>query len=632
MSIIFGVCKPPHAIVTREELLHFAESTERYAPDGMSVGANGRIGMGFQPYYTHARSHLESQPLVDVEGNMLTLDGRIDNQAELRDILDIRDNDCPDSIVVLAAFRRWGKECFSQLIGDWALALWSSREQEVYLARDHAGARSLYFANVHGTLLWSTYLETFFTNGHAYSLDEEYAACYLNSQPIRTLTPYKGIEAIPPAQYLIFNGDGFRAHRHWHVTDKEKLHYSTLDQYEEHFLALFQQSIKRRTGPGSPILAQLSGGMDSTSIVCMSDFLRRAANPPSELLDTISFYNDTDSNWNERPYFSLVETRRGKAGIHVRTSGHSRTFQPADPSFGNYLLPGADSGSAARERESCSLIEGGGYRVMLSGIGGDELLGGVPTPFPELADYLVSLRLKSFFKQSLSWCLARRQPMIEMLAEAVRFTVGLYRPPQVDKAKLSPWASTHLRKRYVHAGIPHGSKTNRWNVPPSAICSDATWWFVMETLPHMLPGLVARYECRYPYLDRDLVDFLVRVPREHLVHPERRRFLMRKALRNLVPMEILERRRKAFLARSPLLSLEDAQKKVAMLFADSLTAAYGLIDPACFDAFYKATLRDNNLQWVIPLFKTIDFELWLRSRSGIPGMSCPLLSNEFAPN
>src|SRR5216683_927664 len=143
MSIIFGIRKSEGEVVEEHQLLSLANATDRWAPDGTFVRATGRIGMGFQPYHTHQRSNLESQPVADDLGNMISWDGRLDNHKELRDLL-AQEANISDSLIVLAAFRRWGEECFSRLIGDWAVALWSHTDRSLYLARDHAGTRTLY--------------------------------------------------------------------------------------------------------------------------------------------------------------------------------------------------------------------------------------------------------------------------------------------------------------------------------------------------------------------------------------------------------------------------------------------------------------------------------------------------------
>jgi hypothetical protein len=108
MSIIFGVRKPAGAIASEPELLHLAQATTRYAIDGVAVKVSGRVGMGFQPYYTHQRSRLEHDPAIDMHGNLLTFDGRLDNYADLSSELGLGPIPVADSQILLAAFLRWG--------------------------------------------------------------------------------------------------------------------------------------------------------------------------------------------------------------------------------------------------------------------------------------------------------------------------------------------------------------------------------------------------------------------------------------------------------------------------------------------------------------------------------------------
>jgi asparagine synthase (glutamine-hydrolysing) len=320
MSIIFGLRKPEGDLVDERQLLEIAQTTERWAPDGTFVRAEGRIGMGFQPYHTHQRSILQSHPVVDELANMVTLDGRLDNHKELRELLDIGE-DTPDSLIALAAFKRWGEDCFSRFVGDWALAIWSQVDRSLYLARDHAGTRTLYFEIKNGNIVWATFLEAFFVEDKSRQLDEAYASCYLACQPIRDLTPYKGIVAVTPAHYILIRENDAVRQRHWCCTPKEYIKYSTSQEYEEHFFSLLALSVSRRTTARMPILAHLSGGMDSSSIVCMSDYLQQKQGVDRrELIDTVSYYDNSDPAWDETPYFTCVEEVRNKRGIHIDAS------------------------------------------------------------------------------------------------------------------------------------------------------------------------------------------------------------------------------------------------------------------------------------------------------------------------
>lgn len=614
MSIIFGIRKSLGSFVSNEEVLHLAAATKRHAPDGTSVMVRGRIGMGFQPYLTHERSNLELQPAVDAQGNMLCLDGRIDNHAGLRRLLDICEESTPDSLIVLAAFRRWREDCFSKLIGDWALALWSAVDEIVYLARDHAGARTLYFGDVSGDLQWATYLDTFSPEGTTCALDENYATSYLALLPIRDLTPFKGIRSVQPAHYLAINNRRVAKHSHWDWMATDQIRYKSDEEYEQHFLSLFKQSVQRRTGPGAPILAQLSGGMDSSSIVCVSDSIRRNQEPDAEILDTISFYDDDEPNWNESPYFSIVEAIRGRAGVHFKTSFINRSFEPPDPSCALYPFPGVHSSPIRQEEEVQCYLNERGYRAILSGIGGDEVLGGVPTPLPELADYLFSGDIGQLFTQAFAWSLAARMPIILTIGQTAALVATLYRRQKVDVATLPPWLSPRIRASCVMGAM--FSSASGLAIRPSAVSNGLAWWSTVETLPHLLPSALTRYEYRYPYLDRDLIDYLFRVPREQLVRPGRRRSLMRRALRGIVPTEILERSRKAFIIRGPLTLLRQSHETIRVLLDDSLVGQRGLIDPVVLQHELHLATTNGDPKWCIAILRTLDLELWLRARSG----------------
>jgi asparagine synthase (glutamine-hydrolysing) len=614
MSIIFGVRAPEGSVTSQEDLLDFARPTDRYASDGTFIHVSGRVGMGIQPYYTHDRSRLESHPTQDFYGNLLSIDGRLDNRCDLVHELQMDDADIPDSFIVLKAFHRWKENCFSRLIGDWAIALWDKANNALYLARDHAGTRTLYFQERNGTLRWSTYLDTFFASNIPQYIDEEYAACFLAPLPFRHRTPYIGLRAIPPSHYLVFDRKGVRTKAHWSWFAKEQIHYKSDTEYESHFLHLFSASVRRRTAPGAKILAQLSGGIDSTSIVCMSDHLQRQQRSPEKiLLDTLSYYDDTEPNWDERKYFSITETARGKVGIHIDASVLPGSLDLPDMSHGIYRLPGADNRSFQFEKRIEESVGQQGYRVILSGIGGDEVLGGVPTPLPELAGYLLAGSFTTLAQQTLAWSLAQRVPFAHLLFTTCSFAFSLYANRALGLPDVPPWLTERLRTICIDLHHEKSFYNRRAVVRPNALTNGFTWWSMMETLPHLTPWILRRYEFRYPYLDRDLIEFLYRLPREQIVRPGYRRSLMRRSLRGIVPAQILDRRRKAFISRGPITSLQRAQENVRDLFTHSLAADLGFIEPQKLLRAFEETLTGSNINWWPRLMQAIRLELWLRS-------------------
>lgn len=629
MSIIFGICRPKGQTVHEAELRRLASPTSRYAPEGTTVGASGRIGMGFQHSRTHRRSELEAQPLWDEHGNALVLDGRIDNHRQLQQTLGIGGEELRDSEIVLAAFEHWREECFSKFVGDWALALWIAREQTLYLARDHAGTRTLYFEQKLDSILWSTHIDTFFTNGEPRQLNGHYVGRFLAGQPVGPLTPYRDTRAVRPAHYYAFRSGRVTSTPHWNPVIQENLRYKEDRDYEDQFFALFKQSVARRSEFETPVLAQLSGGMDSSSIVAMADYLRRGKEAErAELIDTVSFYDDGEPSWDERPYFSAVEAFRGKTGVHIEASFSSRDYQPLDPALGTYYFPVGDRSSLEREKLFLLKLEGREYRSILSGVGGDEILGGVPDCFPELADYLYRLELGKFTRQTVKWCMAKRLPFFWLTGDTIRRTSMLYRDHKAQLEGVSlPWMAPHLH-RVLHEATspdPRSRGVSRWKTPSSLVKGNS-WWAVIENLPHKTPGILRRYEYLYPYLDKDLVDFVYRIPREQLIRPGQRRSLMKRALRQILPEVVLQRNSKAYVSKGPIASIATHHAHLDLLFRNSYAAELGYIDPGIARSSLKAIAEGKDHHSWAAILRTITLELWLRSMgnriAGLGGTAC----------
>src|SRR6266700_7893656 len=147
--------------------------------------------------------------------------------------------------------------------------------------------------------------------------------------------------------------------------------------------------------------------MDSSSIVCMADELIARLPADTPKLETVSYFNDQEPNWNERPYFTRVEQKRGCAGWHIDIAEQTAAgFCFRTDSFAS--TPGAIRPSDQIEKEFAKCMKSVGSRVLLSGIGGDEVSGGIPTPMPELSDLLATLRFRKLAHRLKVWALEKR--------------------------------------------------------------------------------------------------------------------------------------------------------------------------------------------------------------------------------
>lgn len=619
MSILFGIRKTDGNAVEESELREIAQTTAIWAPDGTFLQRTGSIGMGLQPYHTHSRSHLGGRPVTDSFGNMVTFDGRLDNQVDLIRCLSISDPYCSDPIIALEAFRRWGEACFEHFVGDWAMALWIASTESLYIARDHAGTRTLYYEQRGDAVIWSTFLESFSVGGRRRELDDSFAAAYLTASAIGSRTPYRGVRAVPPAHSIRFARQGMSTRRHWNPVVDDTIHYRDEGQYDERFLEVFEQSVRRRIGTSDPVIAHLSGGMDSSAIVCMSDKIRQKQN--LDPIMTLSFFDDTEPTWNERPYFSAVEVQRNQAGIHLAVSMAARSLRPHEASDGGFLPLGGDSSMVSEERRLADAFAPNGYRAILAGVGGDELLGGSLTSLPELASKAASLEWRSLLRSSVSWCVPSRYPLFLLLRDLLGFLINLYLPGRSRK-RTPPWLRVDLDE-LGDDGRDGLMPTQRLGHSPRALANGLAWCCILETLPNANPPMLARYEYRFPYLDRDLVEYLLRVPYAQMTRPGRRRLMMRRALRGIVPEMVLERPRKGYVIRAPLAFIRDRRDEILGVFERPPVFLEQLIDIPVFKRALDKAIQAVEVDWISHLLKTIDLAIWVRSRNGLslPGNS-----------
>src|SRR6202034_2975947 len=243
----------------------------------------------------------------------------------------------------------------------------------------------------------------------------------------------------------------------------------------------------------------------------------------------------------------------------------------------------------------------------LSGIGGDEFTGGVPTPVPELADLLVRAKFRKLAQQLKVWAIAKRSPWFHLLWEAL----GQFAPSALagipEHTRPTPWIEPRFIKRHEEAlsGYPRR-------------------WRFLGPLPSFqenfltLSGMRRQVSCaastsgllcerRYPYLDRDLLGFIFAIPREQLARPGERRSLMRRALSGIVPDALLRRERKAFVARSPRVTISNQWASLVAMSREMVSASLGLVDSRAFSQALEEA-RCGKRVAIIPLLRTFEME------------------------
>lgn len=257
------------------------------------------------------------------------------------------------------------------------------------------------------------------------------------------------------------------------------------------------------------------------------------------------------------------------------------------------------------------LCDARGCRVLLSGLGGDEVLGGVPIPFPELEDLLAGFHLRAFVRQLLKWSALMRRPALALVGGTLARFLPKY-SSQAAGAYQVFWLDPEFRRRNAGVLEAERQRIRFWGERPS-------FQENLDTLRTLQRQLAAQpltqepaYEKRYPYLDRDLLEFVFAVPREQILRPGERRCLVRRSLAGIVPPEVLFQKRKAAALRGPVRAVIAAVDRIlgsgeplevtrrGFIVAEQVTQAL-------------ASLKSGESIQIVPLIRLVALEGWLRN-------------------
>jgi asparagine synthase (glutamine-hydrolysing) len=630
MSVQFGIWNFEGQLPTPDYIEKVSATLAPYGPDSNETYSKGGLQILFRAFYTTKKSHRETQPHVSSCGSVITWDGHLDNRADL--LSELRESlasDSTDVAIVAAAYDRWGAHCFARFIGDWALSVLNAVHRSLILAKDPIGTHHLFYSFDNNQVTWSSILDPLVRlAGKTFALNEEYIAGWFSMFPAVHLTPCVGIHSVPPSSSVLLRPRQHAVSKYWDFDPSKTIRYRSDAEYEEHFRSVFAKAVQRKLRSDRPVLAELSGGRDSSSIVCMADTILARGAADTSRLDTISYYDDSEPNWNERPYFTKVEEKRGRTGWHVNVGAQDPDRVAAsqsvhESSSGRFVpTPGYD-GRPSPQVKACLISQGN--RVVLSGIGGDETMGGVPTPLPELENLLARAHFGALARQLKVWALEKRKPWFQLFWEAAR---GFLPPALVGVPKYmrpAPWLQPRFAKRHRAALTGYPSRAKVFAPLPTFQQNVSTLDGLKRQLARTALSLEPPFEKRYPYLDRDLLEFMFAVPREQLVRPSQRRSLMRRALIGIVPDEILNRKTKAFVVRSPMVAISNDWTNFAEMTQNMLSSSLGIVDGERISEALQKVRRGEEVP-MITLRRTFFLESWLKDLRalGIINLDTPL--------
>jgi asparagine synthase (glutamine-hydrolysing) len=563
---------------------------EHRGPDGEQHWTHGAVAIGHRALNTtHENGSALGLLRDDATGLCLTFDGRIDNSEELRSLLDVgaSADDTSDEQLVMAAYRKWGEECPAHLLGDFAFAIWDAQRKQLFCARDPLGVRPLFHARIGDTIVCASEIGALFALP---GLKQEPNLAILAARLLRKFvefddTLYKGVFRIPMAHSLTITRDGARLRRYWDIDPGHQIRYRSDGEYAEHFRELFFEAVRSRLRSVRPIAALLSGGLDSSSIACAAESIRKNANTAQPRLETFSMVFDRLSSCDERPFMNEVIHRYGtKANFHVADRDlavaaidrHKRCpgllYSPQGMILGAMLDD----------------MRNAGFRVMLDGTGGDELAGngfrhrmaltrrGKWLSLSALVGEFASTYQISPWRLFFDACFKPALPAsVRALYRRLKSPIRTAPSPSIVPDDALAWTGASDRMAQVPP-IP----TFREPVQAEMYAAIFTGWApTVQTENYELIVAYSGIELRQPFRDRRLVEFALALPPGQLWRDGWSRFAFRNAMRNVVPERILKRRGKGIFVPLYDAVLAGSQaSEVKALAENSLLVQLGVAD------------------------------------------------------
>jgi asparagine synthase (glutamine-hydrolysing) len=584
------------------------EGLRPLSPDGpVTLHAAPGIAIAQAAFHVWAGESTAQLPARSPAGLVIAWDGRLDNRDDLVLRLgSIATRQPADAAIAAAAFERWGIDGLGSLIGEWSLAIWNRTQRTLHLARDYMAVRPLYYCVDDHAVLWSTSLEEIVRRSNRIdALSDEFAARFMALRPSNEGTPYKGIFAAPAATCLSFAATGAHTRRRFWELTPATVRYGDRRQYEGQLRALWSEAVSARLRTRGTVWAELSGGFDSSAVVCMADAAIKSGRVTARTVQPLSYVTLESPEGDERRFIGEVEARTGTVSQVLGVEAHEKLN---DPEL-SWVTPFAVTGVALAGARH---VVARGGRVVLSGRAGDVVMGCQPDNSVAALDDFATGRPLQALANMRRWSLACRKPFLEIAWQLGRtilaagkavdrraseqqaagrsvLTPALQRIAG-DRSEPAP-AVPGLRasQRQLAArllGYAHGSQLSCYPRPPGVVFS-------------------------YPYVHRPLVEFVLAIPAEQLSAPGDLRWLMRRAFDGLVPSRILRRISKGYYPPAMLRALRPIA--AAMRPVDRLEVVQrGWIDPRALDAAIRLLVDGGGGRGEVE--SAVRLEQWLDSR------------------
>jgi asparagine synthase (glutamine-hydrolysing) len=539
---------------------------------------------------------------------------RLDNRADVRRGAGTDDAGLSDLALALRAIARHGAAYIPQLLGDFAFVMWDTAARNGVAACDALAVKKLYHATRNDLVAFASHAEAL-AHGDGYDvrfLAEQVAACESSPES----TAYEGVHAVAAGSMVEIDGVRLKPRTYWYpeAFAKESPKATTANEDVEEFRRLFIEAVRSRLPDQGHAWAQLSGGLDSSSVASVAQWLTADGAIRHGLDGTVTYVDREGTASDEREYSDVVVSRwklRNETVIdppmwYDELHAPPRLDQPRH----NFMF-------YPREYRLCEIVRRTGGRVLLTGQGPDEYLRGSMFFF---ADWLAQGRLGAALSEMAHraaigrvsfWNLAYQNAVVPLLPHSLRLKLG----PEVTK--LPKWVRPAIARRYqlhergyelsLYSG-PVGQKYRHSMVKGVGILS--------ATIGHLV--LDDYLDVRHPFLDRRLIEFALALPPELTARPFAGKWVLREAMRGIVPDVVRTRVGKGTQAERHAWALTVQRPLLEPLVHEPILADLGVVDGtmlrSAFDQMPRQPRRMNDPHAAME--QVLAIEAWLQIRTG----------------
>lgn len=579
-------------------------------PDGIVHWRHGSAAMGHCMLHTTAESMESAQPLVSADGDLVVaMDGYIANYHELRSALLARGarlRSGADAELVLHAYDQWGEDCPAHIDGEYAFVVWDGRLRQPFCARDHDGLRPLFYHWDGVTLVLASEMAALLAAlparpplNHAYLAEAMTEGWYSLNQ-----TVWDGVLRVPAAHSMVLAAGRLRLREYWQLTVEVSITYARDEDYFDHYRQVHAQCVQQASRTHRPLAFEVSGGLDSSSLVCMADHLRRQGQLPAPEIRGYTLAGEAGSATDELEFARAVGDHIGLAITPVPL------FLPGLDWFTTHVerlqdMPPYPNGAMAVGLERRAAADG--CRVCINGLGGDQWLDGNANNYAEqlLARDWAGLRaslaedMADFGPVAAGRMLVRHglRPFVPAPVKAgLRHArAAIRRDPEDGFYWIAPDMRRELarRRRDYMAGLPMGGVWvyKHWKLKTAfmAMAHD------VQARQHALEGM----EQRSPMYSRAFIEFSAATPERMRRRGKINRYIHRRALAGIMPDKVANRTGKAEFSSAVTANDAALQRFFACSAPDSGALSTESKGIARFLATYRNAAIDEKPTWAL---------------------------------